>query len=1421
MEPENKKVMREQLEVLNLLGDSGNDYLFLWDLASGRVYFAGNIWQRYDLPKNEDGGCTMDDWYRIVYKNDLPALRRELKLVRQGKAARYNNEYRLVDREGNRVWVNCRGRCQLDEQGKPIALIGRVSDTALERMVDQLTGAFNATRLTEDMDRILASEIPCYLLLMGVDNLKHINLHYGRDYGSRILCMIADTLEELVGVGLRIYRVNGDCFAANLPVEDQAVVEDIYRKLCARMAEYCTLSAGVVSYTGHQDVDSSVLYQYAEETLDKAKRMGKNTLAVFSQKDYEEKLSTVELQEELRRSVQEGFSGFSVYYQPQIRTGTYELFGMEALLRYRSPARGPLSPVEFIPVLEQTGLICQVGLWTLKTAMEQCRIWRKNVGELHVSVNVSYVQLSQENIEEQVLELLSDSGLPGDALTLEVTESMQLQDYSRFNRLFYRWKQAGIEISVDDFGTGYSSLGYLKNLNIDEIKIDRCFVRGIQYSAYNYRLLSNMLELARSSQIRVCCEGVETREELAALEELGPDILQGYLFDKPLSAADFARNYIEEGTETYKSSAAVREGLRQVKWSEEQLPREFHATAETMDNIMGALDEIVYVSDPKTYELYYLNPAGRQLTGVFDYNGQKCYKVLQGKDDPCEFCTNSLLNRDRFYFWELENKKLKRHFLLKDKLIPWQGKLARLELAVDITEREVLSRSVREKLDFAENVLACAKVLAQEPDMNRATRQMLASVAEFYQSDRAYLFEPISISEGLWSNTCEWCREGVAPEQANQQRVPAMGMQRWMDLFEKDTSVIVPNVEELRDADPSEYKRLHSQGVSRLIATPIHSEGKLVGFLGVDNPRHCVRDDSMIRTLSLFVVDRFSKNETEERLGELLDLHYRDVLKDTNVGLWFIRMGPNANRREMFADETMRRVLGIEGALSPQKCYEHWYSRVHESYRAYVNQAVEQMLYSDRPVELEYPWQHPTRGEVVVRCTGIRTADTDHMICLEGYHRIVSDIERPQFLPSPAKSEVFEFCERKKAAFFHTDRTLLAGEEKHEENFPECWLREKIVHPHFAEKFAALFRNVPQNKDVDGMELLMRTKQGTYEWFQLSTRHMGEEEPYSDTILVLLDTANRERVLQLENMRIREFYQASLSEAIAYAEVDLESDTLKSAGGLWAGYEQKFSGSGKSLLRFMEEAAASDVRIGQNMKNLEKADSWKALLAGDAVTRRFRYQRRIDGEWRWTELVAHSFREQCTETSYALLYLKDIDAQVRKEQAQKEAANRDPLTGVLNRNAFESAVREYMEAPEGQRRGAMILLDIDNFKNVNDRLGHPEGDNVLRYVTKLLTATFRQQDVIGRLGGDEFVVFVQGAITREILDQRMERFNAALGAYPKTPISCSAGILFVRSEGFSYTRAVLLSDKALYDSKQKGKHRHTYADPNGTGSRQG
>lgn len=1404
--------MQARLDTLGILGQSGNDYLFLWELKTGCLHLFGDISKRYPILEDGTGRCTMEDWLGIVYEKDRAALREAMDQVVQGKIIRYNTDYRLIDREGNRVWVNSRGQCQTDAEGKSVTMVGRMSDTVLERKVDPLTGAFNGSKLADDMKRILDADIPCYLLLIGIDNLKSINLRYGRESGNQLLCTMVDNLEELIGAGLRVYRVNGDCFALNLPVSEPEEVERVYQQIRASMSGYCTISAGVVSYHGHKNVDSNTLYQYAEETLDKAKRMGKDTLSFFSQKDYEEKLSTVELQEELHQSIQVGFYGFSLRYQPQIRSGSYDLFGAEALLRYNSPSRGPIGPGEFIPVLEKTGMICEVGLWVLKTALEQCRIWRKSLPQMHISVNVSYTQLSQKNIAREVLELLEKSGLPGDALTLEVTESMQLQDYTYFNRLFYQWKQAGIEISVDDFGTGYSSLAYLKNLDIDEIKIDRCFVSGIQYSAYNYRLLKNMIELARSSQIRVCCEGVETEDELAALEELAPNLLQGYLFHQPLTSEDFERSYIQQAAPEYQARVEQIQEFHHLKWSKEQLPKSMTPTSETLENIVESLDDLVYVSDPMTYELYYLSPVGRRLTGAYDYKGRKCYKVIQGKDSPCEFCTNNKLQKEQSYTWEWDNKELKRHFIIRDKLIPWHGKMARMEQAVDISDRAMLSQEVQDKLNFAENILDCIKALAEEKNTRQAVWHMLASVVNFYQADRAYIFEPDETREGYWNNTYEWYREGLSPRKEKLQGMPASDLHRWMELLSRNDSVIISDLEEVRETNPREWEHLQANGIRRLIVTPIYRRGRLAGYLGVNNPRHRIMDDSLVRMLTSFVARRFDKNETEERLSELLNLHYQDVLKDTDLGLWFIRIDPKSGRRELFADETMRRVLGLERELSPEECYQHWYSRIHDGYYQYVNLTVESMIRSGRVVQLEYPWQHPIEGEVMVRCIGIRGADTDGLICLEGYHRIISDMDRPQFLPDTPTGEAFEFNERKGTIYFHTGRTLLAGNAKHERSFPQCWLENDMVHPHFVKRFSELFQNVRDSEDIDGEEILLHSPKGTYDWFRMRIRHLGKDVKDRDTVLVLLDAADQERVLQLENMRIRDFYHASLGETIAYAEVDLESGQMKEAGGLWADYEWECEQSQMTLQQFMRCQVEKNVQPDYKMTLLWKITAWAERLSREQPIQRFRYQRMIHGQWHWVELVAHSFREQFTENTYALLYLKDIDAQVRKEHAQQEAASRDPLTGIYNRNAFERSVLEYMSDAAEEKTGTLILLDIDNFKVINDRLGHLEGDAALCYVTKLLKETFRQEDVLGRLGGDEFMVFLKGAVRRDILDQRMDRFYCALRAHPKIPITCSAGITFVQGKNFSYQESILRADKALYQSKQDGKCHYTYAE---------
>ena len=248
----------------------------------------------------------------------------------------------------------------------------------------------------------------------------------------------------------------------------------------------------------------------------------------------------------------------------------------------------------------------------------------------------------------------------------------------------------------------------LKSIEADEVKIDRCFVDRVQHNAYNYRLLSNMIEHAHSARISVCCEGVETQEELLAVQELHTDLLQGFLFAKPCSAEEIERAYLRQDTKEYAEKNKKRAHLRQMNVERDSVSKELLAELrqEEIVNLVESMDEMIYVSDVDTHEMYYLNAAGRRITGIYDYRGRKCYEAMQGRDRPCEFCTNDKLCSERFYIWEKENSFLGRHYLMKDKLIPWQGKIARFEIALDLTGKENVKRSIQQELN--------EKVLFQE-----------------------------------------------------------------------------------------------------------------------------------------------------------------------------------------------------------------------------------------------------------------------------------------------------------------------------------------------------------------------------------------------------------------------------------------------------------------------------------------------------------------------------------------------------------------------------------------------------------------------------------------------------------------------------------------------------------------------------------
>lgn len=539
-----RREIEDYLATIQFLSEGTNDTFFVWDIKTGQIYFSEDVYEKYPLPFHGGEGNTLQECEAIVFERDREQFMSQMKLIADGKEESVNMQFRLVEKEGNKQWVTCRGKSRMDGQYDPVWMLGRISSGELRQKVDLLTGLFNVDKFMEDMQMCHDRGASGYLMILGIDNLKNINIKYGREYGNYVLKKVTENLEEVITSAGNIYRLDGDCFAIMLPNAEQEKVAELYGVIRKNVADYCTVSAGSAFCSPSCNEDCSLIYQYAEDALDRAKKEGKNMLRFFSRDSYEKRLNTLRLQEELAQSVQDGCEGFYLCYQPFINNHDFSLWGCEALLRYASPSRGKMSPVEFIPLLEDTELICPVGEWVLQRALEQCREWRKWMPNFHVNVNVSYVQLRKEGICERVLELLRRSGLPGSALSLEVTESMQLEDYQYFNDIFFRWKMAGINIAIDDFGTGYSSLGYLKSIVADEVKIDRCFVTDIQRGSYDYKLLGNVIELAHSAEIKVCCEGVEKEEELMVLQELEPDVIQGYLFGKPCEKEEFETQYV-------------------------------------------------------------------------------------------------------------------------------------------------------------------------------------------------------------------------------------------------------------------------------------------------------------------------------------------------------------------------------------------------------------------------------------------------------------------------------------------------------------------------------------------------------------------------------------------------------------------------------------------------------------------------------------------------------------------------------------------------------------------------------------------------------------------------------------------------------------------------------------------------------------
>lgn len=423
---------------------------------------------------------------------------------------------------------------------------------------DTLTGLANRTQFTEYLNRMLHRQRPegemLAVLFLDLDRFKIVNDTLGHEVGDLLLKAVAERILGCVRTSDLVARLGGDEFTIVLDgIKQPKVVASICEKICTVLSKpfvfmgqemYVTTSIGISIYP-MDGTDSGTLIKHADTAMFRAKERGNQYQ--FYEYGMESAVSRrLELDSELRRALAR--EELVVHYQPQAELATGHVIGMEALVRWQHPERGLVPPSEFIPIAEETGLIVPLGEWVLRQACGQLATWMAaGYAPVKVSVNLSGRQLERPDIAETVARIIDETGVPAELVELEITESTIMGRAGEVIPLLQQLKEMGLSLAIDDFGTGYSSLNYLKRFPIDVLKVDRSFVLDIAEDADAGSILTAIIVLARSLRLKVVAEGVETSEQEAFLREHGCDRMQGYFLSRPVSAEEFAGQFLDGG----------------------------------------------------------------------------------------------------------------------------------------------------------------------------------------------------------------------------------------------------------------------------------------------------------------------------------------------------------------------------------------------------------------------------------------------------------------------------------------------------------------------------------------------------------------------------------------------------------------------------------------------------------------------------------------------------------------------------------------------------------------------------------------------------------------------------------------------------------------------------------------------------------
>ena len=469
-------------------------------------------------------------------------------------------EFELVGLKGTRRWLETHAAPMRDAQGAVVSLLGITRDVTERKRAesriqylanhDALTGLPNRNLLADHVQYAIGlmrhgNESLC-VMFVDLDRFKDINDTLGHSLGDAYLVEVSERLQSILRETDTVSRLGGDEFILVLPDSGARAAAHVAEKLLESISRPCrigpydlvvTASIGIAVYP-HDGEDLEALSRSADTAMYRAKQEGRNGYRFFTAEMQDRATRHMQLTHAMHRALELG--QFRLHYQPQVAIGSGSIIGVEALLRWSHPDFGDLSPAEFIPVAEYSGLILPVGEWVLRTAMRQLKTWiERGHPPMLMAVNLSAAQFRHRSLPDLVRDILAEVQLPPEFLELELTESVAMHDPQGAIAIMDRLHERGIRMSIDDFGTGFSSLNYLKKFKVDKVKIDQSFMREIDSHAEDRAIVAAIISMSKNLGLLTIAEGVETSAQLAFLGEQGCDQAQGYYYCKPLPAAEF------------------------------------------------------------------------------------------------------------------------------------------------------------------------------------------------------------------------------------------------------------------------------------------------------------------------------------------------------------------------------------------------------------------------------------------------------------------------------------------------------------------------------------------------------------------------------------------------------------------------------------------------------------------------------------------------------------------------------------------------------------------------------------------------------------------------------------------------------------------------------------------------------------------